>query len=139
MSPGLQQCKRAFCRQPLTPLLDHLLAAHSGVRGLASHHHSCHSAVNAVTGSPAISKDGSTFGASGYLQSEQKVAAWHYCHTLVQGPHPQLGCHLPGYLCTFPSAAGSLRSGHGGSPSRASETSEVRRANRHTSLCSCGH
>ena len=28
------------------------------------------------------------------------MAAWHYGHTLVQGPHPQLGCHLPGCLCT---------------------------------------
>ena len=55
-----------------------------------------------------------------------------YCHAFTVYPH--LGYHLPAYICTFPSAAGSQRSGCHDLSSAASEASEVCRVNCHTPL-----
>ena len=42
---------------------------------------------------------------------QTESGGWCYCHALAQVLYPHLGYHLPAYICTFPSAAGSQRSG----------------------------
>ena len=64
------------------------------------------------------------------------MAGWCYRHTLAQGSHPHLGCHLSRCFCTLPPAAGSQKSRRCCLPSRMPEAGKICRADCHASLCS---
>ena len=65
------------------------------------------------------------------------MAGWCYHHAMAKRAYPYLGCDLPRYLRTIPSAAGCQRSRFCGRSSGKIEGREVCRAICHTPLCSC--